>query len=134
MNNVRKNSKYTFCTAGVFFKAVLALLGGLSVPVDTSCFGNDITSIRNKDDVLTLLIHLGYLAYHDMDETVRIPNEEIRNEFAKTICEIKSTDAIKRLQESRQLIQDTIRMDSDAVATGTESPPSSAKTALKRPS
>lgn len=107
---------YISCDYDGLFKAVLALLGGLSVPVDTSCFGNDITSIRNKDDVLTLLIHLGYLAYHDMDETVRIPNEEIRNEFAKTICEIKSTDAIKRLQESRQLIQDTIRMDSDAVA------------------
>ena len=33
-----------------------------------------------KDDVLTLLIHLGYLAYDDKTKTVKIPNSEIRAE------------------------------------------------------
>lgn len=98
------------------FNAVLELLGGFSIPVDTNGFNNDIATVRNKDDVLTLLIHLGYLTYNDAEETVRIPNEEIRIEFTTAVREVKSTDAILRLQESRQLIQDTVSMNADAVA------------------
>ena len=81
------------CDYDGLFTAVPELLGGLSVSVDTSGFNNDIAAIRNRDDVLTLLIHLGYLTYDDAQETVRIPNEEIRMEFAKTVREVKSTDA-----------------------------------------
>lgn len=62
---------------------------GLSLSVNTSGFNNDITSVKNRDDVLTLLIHLGYLAYNDEDGTIRIPNEEIRMEFAKAVREVK---------------------------------------------
>ena len=47
-----------------------------------SSFQNDMTTFRNKDDVLTLLIHLGYLAYNQKRQTAFIPNEEIRSEFA----------------------------------------------------
>lgn len=57
--------------------------------MNTSGFNNDITSVKNRDDVLTLLIHLGYLAYNDEDGTIRIPNEEIRMEFAKAVREVK---------------------------------------------
>lgn len=107
---------YISCDYDGLFTAVLELLGGLSVSVDTSSFNNDISAIRSRDDVLTLLIHLGYLTYEESEETVRIPNEEIRMEFTKTVREVKNTDAIKRLQESRQLILDTIQMKADAVA------------------
>lgn len=40
---------------------------------------------RDRDDVLTLLIHLGYLVYDRDTKMARIPNEEIRLEFAKSI-------------------------------------------------
>ena len=49
--------------------------------LDVGTFQNDMTSIRQRDDVLTLLVHLGYLAYSSMDKTVSIPNEEVRQEF-----------------------------------------------------
>ena len=107
---------YISCDYDRLFTSVLELLGGLSVPVDTSGFNNDIATIRNRDDVLTLLIHLGYLTYDETEEVVRIPNEEIRMEFTKSVREIKNTDAVRRLQESRQLIQNTILMNADAVA------------------
>ena len=61
-------------------------------------------AIRN--DVLTLLIHLGYLAYDEKTECVRIPNEEIRMEFTKTIQEVERDETIRRVRESGQLIQD----------------------------
>ncbi len=46
---------------------------------------NDMTSMKSKDDVLTLLIHLGYLAYDEEKKTVGIPNVEIRQEFIRAI-------------------------------------------------
>ncbi len=75
------------------FQAVLELLGGFETPVDTDGFNNDVQSIRNRDDMLTLLIHLGYLAYDGDAGTVRIPNEEIRIEFSKSVREVKSSEA-----------------------------------------
>lgn len=98
------------------FQAILELLGGFPIPVDTEGFNNDIAAVRNRDDVLTLLIHLGYLVYDEEKGTVRIPNEEIRREFSKSVREVKSTEAIKRLKESSQLIQDTVQRKEEAVA------------------
>lgn len=98
------------------FQAVLELLGGIPVPVDTDGFNNDAAAVKNRDDMLTLLIHLGYLSYDEDEGTVRIPNEEIRIEFSKSVREVKSSEAVIRLRESRQLIADTVQMNEAAVA------------------
>lgn len=95
---------------------VAKLLGGIDVPVDTNGFANDLTTFQNQDDVLTLLIHLGYLAYDEETKKVHIPNEEVRLEFAKAIREVKRDDTIRRIRESEQLIYDTIHKNADAVA------------------
>ena len=84
--------------------AIAKLLGGIDVPVDTSGFSNDLITFQNQDDVLTLLIHLGYLAYDEESKQVHIPNEEIRLEFARAIREVKRDDTIRRIRESEQLI------------------------------
>ena len=67
-------------------EAIIQMLGGANCPIDTSTFQNDMTSIRSRDDVLTLLVHLGYLAYNADCKTVCIPNEEIRLEFARAVA------------------------------------------------
>ena len=59
------------------------MLSGVSVKIEASSFQNDMITFQDKDDVLTLLIHLGYLAYDETHETAFIPNEEIRSEFEK---------------------------------------------------
>ena len=97
-------------------KTVAQLLGGVAVPVDTSGFANDIVTFRDRDDVLTLLIHLGYLAYDRETKTARIPNEEIRLEFAKSIRRVKRDETIRRVRESDQLIADTVQGNAQAVA------------------
>ena len=53
--------------------------------VDTGSFQNDMTSMKSKDDVLTLLIHLGYLDYNEDKLAVRIPNAEIQQEFVRAV-------------------------------------------------
>ena len=79
---------------------IARLLGGVEVSVDTNGFSNDLITFRNRDDVLTLLIHLGYLSYDEETQTVRIPNEEIRLEFFRAVRENRHDETIRRVQES----------------------------------
>ena len=44
-----------------------------------------MTSFKSKDDVLTLLVHLGYLAYDADTQEVRIPNQEVADEFKNAL-------------------------------------------------
>ena len=59
---------------------ILSMLGGMKCKIDTNTFQNDMTTFYSKDDVLTLLVHLGYLAYDVSSESVFIPNQEIKEE------------------------------------------------------
>lgn len=97
-------------------KTIAELIGGVEVPVNTNGFANDFVTFKGKDDVLTLLIHLGYLAYKEETRRVSIPNEEIRLEFAKSVREVEHAETIKRVAESDRLIYDTIHMNEEAVA------------------
>ena len=67
---------------------IIRLLAGGSCSVETSSFQNDLKVVRSKDDVLTVLIHLGYLSYDRVSATCRIPNREISIEFknAARLC------------------------------------------------
>lgn len=64
---------------------VLSMIAGESVPVNTGGFTNDMTTFNNESDVLTLLIHLGYLGYDFKNKTVFIPNNEIRGEYVNAV-------------------------------------------------
>lgn len=97
-------------------KTIAELIGGVDVLVNTTGFSNDLTTFRGKDDVLTLLIHLGYLAYDAENRTARIPNEEIRREFQRSIREVSHKETLERLRESDQLFYDTIHKNEEAVA------------------
>ena len=96
--------------------AIIEMLSGNSVPVDVSSFQNDTTSFANKDDVITYLIHLGYLGYEQRTETAFIPNEEIRRELIKATKRKKWNELILFQQESDQLLDETLSMDGNAVA------------------
>ena len=64
---------------------VLSMIAGESVPVNTGSFTNDMATFHTEDDVLTLLIHLGYLAYDYDNKTVKIPNNEVRAEYVSSV-------------------------------------------------
>ena len=61
--------------------AVALLMDGGRLKIDTSTYQNDMTTFHGRDDVLSLLIHLGYLGYDDETSKVFIPNREILDEF-----------------------------------------------------
>lgn len=74
---------------------IVDLIGEKHCRIDTGSFQNDMTSLKNKDDVLTLLVHLGYLAYDIDQKEVYIPNEEIRQEFIRAIKNGKRQELVK---------------------------------------
>ena len=61
--------------------AIIEMLSGTSVKVRVRSFQNDIVSFANKDDILTYLIHLGYLGFDQTSQMAFVPNEEIRQEL-----------------------------------------------------
>lgn len=74
---------------------IVDLIGEKHCRIDTGSFQNDMTSLKNKDDVLTLLVDLGYLAYDIDQKEVYIPNEEIRQEFIRAIKNGKRQELVK---------------------------------------
>ena len=64
---------------------ITSMLVGNKVNIDPISFQNDMVNFSSKDDVMTLLVHLGYLAYDDQTGKVRIPNREIEGEFAVAV-------------------------------------------------
>lgn len=81
-------------------QAIISMLAGGMCSVDVGSFQNDMTSFRSKDDILTLMVHLGYLAYDETDSTVFIPNEEVRSEFIRAVRNGNRPELVKAIQES----------------------------------
>lgn len=91
--------------------AVIFMLGKEKYKINPRTFQNDITSIKNKDDVLTLLVHLGYLAYDSTTREVYIPNQEVAEEF-KNAVEYNQWEGISSaLQASDELLQATLQQN-----------------------
>lgn len=95
---------------------IVKMLGGEHVRVNTLTYQNDMRNIKVKDDVLTLLIHLGYLGYDSRTEKVFIPNKEIVMEFENAMSVGGWTEVMQVLKASEKLLEDTLRGDADSVA------------------
>ena len=97
---------------------ILSMIAGEAVPVNTRSFTNDMTTFRTEDDVLTLLIHLGYLGYCYADKTVFIPNEEIRSEYVSAIAVSDWGEVSKALKSSADTLQAIWQGREEQVAEG----------------
>ena len=96
---------------------ILRLLAGESCFVDTASFQNDLNIVRCKDDVLTLLIHLGYLSYNRDNKTCCIPNREVATEFKNAIVSETGWSIIANaIKQSDKLLKDTIDGNQNAVS------------------
>lgn len=77
-----------------------------------------LTSFKSRDDILTLLVHLGYLTYDRESQTVGIPNEEVKMEFVNAVEDAGWDSVMNAIQASDRLLEATWRMDENAVAAG----------------
>lgn len=101
--------------------AVVQMLAGGRIKINTAKFSNDMTTFSSRDDVLTLLVHLGYLAYDGAAESVFIPNKEVSMEYINAIEDIHWDEVIHAVRDSEQLLEALWRKDDQAVATGIDS-------------
>lgn len=97
-------------------KSIVEMLGGIEQKIDPEAFSNDMTSLKTRDDVLTLLVHLGYLAYDVNMSKVSIPNMEIQAEFVRAMKDKKWNKIIESINQSEKLLAATLEGDSATVA------------------
>ena len=97
-------------------EAIVSMLGGLRFKINTRTFQNDMLNINSRDDVLTLLIHLGYLAYDSDKKEVYIPNQEVADEFKNSVEYSGWSGISEALKSSDRLLDATIHQDTDTVA------------------
>lgn len=95
---------------------IVRLLAGEKKKIDTSTFTNDMVTFKSQDDVLTLLIHLGYLTFDFKTKEVSIPNYEVSEQFASTIKITDWSEVSKSLKVSDELLNATLKGDSETVA------------------
>lgn len=98
--------------------AIIAMLGGERCRITTRKFQNDMTSVKSKDDVMTLLVHLGYLAFDFDKNEVFIPNQEIAGEFEDAVEGGGWEEIANVIRKSEELLEATIRGDVKAVEQG----------------
>ncbi len=81
--------EYILCDFDGLKDKISAMIAGESVIINTAKFQNDMVSLNSADDVLTLLVHLGYLTFRSTNTTgtgkVWIPNSEVKQEFINSI-------------------------------------------------
>ena len=99
---------------------VVSMLAGERCKVNPTKFQNDMSIIRSKDDVFTVLIHLGYLSYDWRKSECYIPNKEVAGEMVNAVEANNWAPVVKALEASEQLLQATLRGDEEAVARGVD--------------
>ena len=99
---------------------IIKMLAGSRCAVDPTGFQNDMSVIRSKDDVLTVLIHLGYLSYDGAMGECYIPNREVAGEMANAVKATGWKEVTDALLQSKQLLLDTLDGNSEAVAKAIE--------------
>ena len=99
---------------------IIRMLAGETCEVNPIGFTNDLSQIRSRDDVLTVLIHLGYLTYDRRKKECRIPNLEVSGEMESAVKMNNWAHVADALRSSRQLLQATLRGDEEAAARGVD--------------
>ena len=95
---------------------IIKLLARKRVIINPSKFQNDMTTFQSKDDVFTLLVHLGYLGYDEETSEVYIPNNEVVESFVNSIEDSNWGPVSESLRNSMNLIQATYACDGEQVA------------------
>lgn len=99
---------------------IINMLAGGRCKVNYTGFQNDMSIVKSKDDVLTLLIHLGYLSFDRRTNECYVPNHEVSLELRNAVEDTGWGNVVTALRQSEQLLQSTLDGDEEAVAAGIE--------------
>lgn len=96
---------------------IINMLAGGRCMVDSTGFENDMSVIKSKDDIFTVLIHLGYLAFDKDEHECYIPNKEVSGEWINAVKANNWKEIVGSIQSSKTLLETTLACDADKVAT-----------------
>ena len=96
------------------------MLAGGRCKVNPKKFMNDLHDVRSRDDVLAVLIHLGYLSYDRETRECYLPNREVADEMEAAVEENNWKPVIEAIEASERLLGSLLRGDAEAVAAGVE--------------
>ncbi len=97
-------------------ESVALLMNGGRIRINTSSYQNDMTTFNGKDDILSLLIHLGYLGFDDKTSEVFIPNKEVMDVFTVSTQNKEWVSTFKTFEKSVDLLKATWNMDEEKVS------------------
>ena len=95
---------------------IISMLAGNRCRITTRKFQNDMINIGSKDDILTLLVHLGYLAFDSETSEIFIPNLEVADEFQNAVDDGNWEEIASALRTSDELLNATLAGNAEAVA------------------
>ena len=99
---------------------IIYMLAGGRCMVDPTGFRNDMSEVRSKNDVFTVLIHLGYLSYKWHNDECYIPNKEVEGEMVNAVKTNNWKEVTDSILRSKELLQATLDGDEEAVANGVD--------------
>ena len=88
-------------------ETVAKLMDGQQIPIDIRTYQNDMSTFTCRDDILSLLIHLGYLGYDQETACAFIPNREILDEYITSTKTRDWTSTMNALKNSQELLEAT---------------------------
>ena len=95
---------------------IIQMIAGEKISVNTKKFQNDMYSFESSDDVITLLIHLGYLTYDFDTKTAWIPNKEVQEQFISSIEDRGFEKVMEAIRSSDELLKYTLARNSEKVS------------------
>ena len=94
---------------------IIRMIAGEHISINTKTFQNDMCTFETADDILTLLVHLGYLTYDFDTKTAWIPNKEVQQEFLNSIQGQEVQNVNNAIHRSDKLLQLTLAQNAEKV-------------------
>ncbi|MDE7416295.1 MAG: ATP-binding protein [Lachnospiraceae bacterium] len=95
---------------------VIKMLSGNRIPINVSNGKNDLQSFKNKNEVITALIHLGYFAYDADTREAYVPNKEIQEVFYQYMEDNESDNLSRFMRVSERILSAVMEGDAEETA------------------
>lgn len=114
-SSIKAITAYMNYDKGELKDTITKMIVGEKVKVNVSRFDNDLTNVNSRDAALTVLIHLGYLAYDEIEKACYIPNYEIRLEFENALQELNWCEIYNPISNSMKLYTETLNGNTEFI-------------------
>ena len=95
---------------------IIKMLSGNRIPINVSNGKNDLQFFKNKSEVITALIHLGYFAYDADTREAYVPNKEIQEVFYQYMEDNESDNLSRFMKVSEGILNAVLECNAEETA------------------